>query len=158
MFVKDVIDVDFVNYKLPSMIIAMPRCSFKCDKLNGQKLCHNSALAGQPDIFVNTDNIIQRYLKSSASAICFQGLEPFDTYDDLRDFINLLRIKYKCDDPVVIYTGYNKDEISDKITELTQYKNIIIKFGRFIPNQKPHYDPVLGVNLISDNQYAEQIS
>ena len=31
-------------------------------------------------------------------------------------------------------------------------KNIILKTGRFIPNHKPHYDDVLGVNLISDNQ------
>ena len=158
MLVKDVIDVDFVNYKLPSMIIAMPRCSFKCDKLNGQQVCHNSALAKQTDILVNPHNLIQRYLKSSAKAICFQGLEPFDTFEDLYNFIKLLRTEYKCNDPIVIYTGYNKDEIPDIITKLTQYKNIIVKFGRYIPNQKPHYDPVLGVNLISDNQHAEQIS
>ena len=37
------------------------------------------------------------------------------------------------------------------------FTNIIIKFGRYIPNQKPHYDEVLGVNLASDNQYAERI-
>ena len=41
---------------------------------------------------------------------------------------------------------------------LKKYSNIIIKFGRFIPNQKPHYDPVLGVELASDNQYGEKIS
>ena len=33
---------------------------------------------------------------------------------------------------------------------------IIVKFGRFRPNQEPHYDEVLGVNLISDNQYAKE--
>ena len=36
--------------------------------------------------------------------------------------------------------------------------NIIIKFGRFVPMQQPHFDPILGVNLASDNQYAKQIS
>ena len=45
-----------------------------------------------------------------------------------------------------------------KINILKQYPNIIIKFGRFKPNQKSHYDDVLGVNLISDNQYGEKIS
>lgn len=39
-----------------------------------------------------------------------------------------------------------------------KWKNIIVKFGRFIPNQHPHYDEVLGINLASDNQYAEKIS
>ena len=36
--------------------------------------------------------------------------------------------------------------------------NIIIKFGRFIPNQQSHYDAVLGIKLASSNQYAERIS
>ena len=38
------------------------------------------------------------------------------------------------------------------------YSNIIIKFGRFIPNREPHFDEVLGVNLASNNQYAKRIS
>jgi len=46
----------------------------------------------------------------------------------------------------------------DKLTLLSQYKNVIIKFGRFIPNQEPHYDEILGVNLASNNQYARRIS
>ena len=37
------------------------------------------------------------------------------------------------------------------------FKNIIIKYGRYIPDQEPHYDEVLGVNLASDNQYAERL-
>ena len=41
---------------------------------------------------------------------------------------------------------------------LKSYKNIIIKFGRFIPNDKPHRDTILGVNLASSNQYAKKIS
>ena len=43
-------------------------------------------------------------------------------------------------------------------TKLKQYDNIIIKFGRFIPNQEKHYDEVLGVELASPNQYARRIS
>ena len=41
---------------------------------------------------------------------------------------------------------------------LKQYKNIYIKFGRYVPNQNEHYDEVLGVKLVSDNQYGEKIS
>ena len=37
------------------------------------------------------------------------------------------------------------------------FKNIIIKFGRYVPNQKEHYDEILGINLASSNQYAEVI-
>ena len=39
-----------------------------------------------------------------------------------------------------------------------KWENIIIKFGRYIPNQEKHYDDVLGIELASDNQYAEVIS
>ena len=38
------------------------------------------------------------------------------------------------------------------------FKNIIIKFGRYIPNRNNKYDEILGVTLASDNQFAEKIS
>ena len=38
------------------------------------------------------------------------------------------------------------------------FNNIIVKFGRFIPNQESHYDEILEVNLASPNQYARKIS
>ena len=63
-----------------------------------------------------------------------------------------------CFDDFVIYTGYYPSEIKHEIEELGRYKNIVVKFGRFIQNQEKHYDEVLGVCLISDNQYAEKIS
>ena len=85
-----------------------------------------------------------------------QGLEPFDSWSDLLELIKKLRCFV--DDDIVIYTGYYKDEIADKIHVLSEYKNIIVKFGRQIPNQEKHYDEVLGVYLASDNQYAENIS
>lgn len=59
---------------------------------------------------------------------------------------------------VVIYTGYTQDEVEDEVKLLSEFENIIIKFGRFRPNQTPHRDEVLGVNLVSDNQYAIKIS
>ena len=57
----------------------------------------------------------------------------------------------------MIYTGYDKQEICEQIDKMMNFKNIIIKFGRYVPNQKEHYDEVLGINLASNNQYAEEI-
>jgi hypothetical protein len=67
---------------------------------------------------------------------------------------------FRCytNDDIVIYTGYNESEVSEQIERLRYFKNIIIKFGRYIPNQQAHYDDILGVNLASNNQYAIKIS
>ena len=77
--------------------------------------------------------------------------------NDCLDFISFIRIHKQCDDPIIIYTGYNRDE--DYIVEraIRKYDNIIIKWGRYIMGHKSHYDKILGVNLASDNQYAELI-
>ena len=155
MKVVTIIDEDFINYKKASMYIAFPKCSFKC----GEGLCQNSPLAKQKRIEVDDESIVVRYLRNTyTDAIVFAGLEPFDDYIDMVNLISIFR-KLTQDD-IVIYTGYNKDEIESKINCLKDdygFNNIIIKFGRYIPNQEPHYDEVLGVNLASDNQYAERI-
>ena len=44
------------------------------------------------------------------------------------------------------------------LEELKKFPNVIIKFGRYVPNKESHYDEILGINLVSDNQYAEKIS
>ena len=90
--------------------------------------------------------------------MCFQGLEPFDTFDDLCDFVFQFRYCFAQNDDIIIYTGYNKDEISTQLSQLKQFSNIIVKFGRYIPNCQTHYDEILGVELASPNQYAERIS
>lgn len=61
-------------------------------------------------------------------------------------------------DDIVIYTGYYKEEIEEYIDELKMFPNLIVKFGRYIPNHEKHFDEVLGIYLASDNQYAERIS
>lgn len=159
MKVKGLIDEDFVNYKKPAMVIEFPYCTFKCDKECGQSVCQNSALAHEPNIIIDYDELLTRYINNPITkAIVMQGLEPFDSFSDVMNLILWLRVKYKCLDDIVIYTGYNKEEISWLIEYIKQYKNIIIKYGRYIPNQNPHFDSVLGVKLSSDNQYAEKIS
>lgn len=158
MILKNIIEEDFVNYKKPSMVLGFPICkNFKCDKECGQQVCQNSTLATALNIEVNPMDLISRYENNSITkAVCCQGLEAFDSWADLYTFIKLFRSV--SDDDIVIYTGYTKCEIADKIEQLKQFPNIIVKFGRYIPNQQPHYDEVLGVNLASDNQYAERIS
>ena len=172
MIIKGITDEDFVNYKLPSMFIVMPNCSFKCDWENGSPVCQNSVLALQPAHDVSHEYLVKRYLRNEIShAIVLGGLEPFDSFDDVVALVRYARetwfhvddgslayVKTHCYDDIVIYTGYNKDEITDKIDILKQYPNVVVKYGRYIPNQQPHYDPVLGVYLASDNQYAERIS
>ena len=159
MKVKGLIDEDFVNYKKPAMVIEFPYCTFKCDKECGQSVCQNSDLVNEPNIEIDYDKLLTRYINNPITkAIVMQGLEPFDSFSDVMNLILWLRVKYKCLDDIVIYTGYNKEEISWLIEYIKQYKNIIIKYGRYIPNQNPHFDSVLGVKLSSDNQYAEKIS
>jgi len=154
MKIKGIIDEDFVNYKKPSMTIEFPICKdFKC----GKELCQNSPLAKAPIYDIPIDKIIKRYMSNNiTSAVVAQGLDPIDSAEELLDFIKEFR--KVSDDDIVIYTGYNEDEIFMTVNFLQEfYKNIIIKYGRYIPNQTPHYDEVLGVNLASDNQYAERI-
>jgi hypothetical protein len=158
MVIKGIIDEDLINYKKCCMTIEMPYCSFKCDKECGMQVCQNSALATADNVEIGINNLVERYINNDMSkAVCFQGLEPMDSYDDLIMFISTLR-KYT-DDDVVIYTGYEYDEIKEDVDWIAErYENIIIKFGRFIPNQESHFDSILGVRLASPNQHSEKIS
>ena len=157
MIVKDIVYEDFLQYKKPSMFIICPYCNFKCDIENGTQLCQNWPLAKQPNIDVDNEKIIFNYLQNPITkSIIFGGLEPLDSFQEVYNLISLLR--KHCNDDVVIYTGYNEDEIEYKCEKLKKFKNVIIKFGRYKPNEQPHYDEVLGIELASNNQYAKQIS
>ena len=78
-------------------------------------------------------------------------------FSEVLDLIYVFR-NNGCMDDFVIYTGYYPNEIKHEIEELKRCENIIIKYGRFIPNHEKHYDEVLEIYLASDNQYAERIS
>ena len=162
MRVKTIVDEDFVNYQKPSMFIGTISCGGKCCIEGGFPLsvCQNDGWRGNAPIDIRDRVIIERYLHNGISrAIVFGGLEPMEQSDELFEFIDMLRNTYKCDDDVVIYTGYNREEISGIVERLAhRFSNIIIKFGRYIPNMKSRFDDVLGVNLASDNQYAVRIS
>ena len=153
MLIKGLIDEDFVNYKKISMTIMFPFCTFKC----GTDYCQNSLLSHEENIEIEAKEIVSKYISNQITdSIVMQGLEPFDSWNDLLEIVEQLR--KECNDDIVIYTGFNKNEIQEQIKILSNYSNIIIKFGRYIPNQEKHYDEILHVYLASDNQYAEKIS
>lgn len=158
MKIKGIITEDFINYKKPSMVIEMPYCTFKCDKECGRPVCQNSALANEPIITIPDSLIVWEYYINNpiTEAIVFQGLEPFDSWLELKTFIENFRIAWK--DDIVIYTGYDKPEIKHYLNILKKYDNIIIKYGRYIPDQEKKFDEVLGVYLASPNQYAEVLN
>lgn len=158
MLIKGLTYEDFINYKKPSMVIITSKCDFKCDYECGEGCCQNSPLAKAETKAVSDDDIILRYLLNDITkAIVFAGLEPFEQFEEMFNFIAKLRFNYHRPDTVVIYTGFNKTEISSMIEALKPLGNIIVKFGRFVPNQEKKYDDVLGVYLASPNQYAEVI-
>lgn len=161
MRVKNIVDEDFTNYKKASMFIGSISCGGKCCiEVNiPMSVCQNDGWRCEKAITLDDKIICERYLNNNlTNAIVIGGLEPFEQFNELYDLIECLRITYHCNDDVVIYTGYNYDEISNNINILKKFQNIIIKYGRFIPNAKSRYDEVLGVTLISDNQYGEKIS
>ena len=161
MIIKTIVDEDFINYKQPSMYIGTAYCNGKCCREAGipMSVCQNDEWRKTATVAMADDDIIKRYLSNDITgAICFAGLEPFEQFDEMFNLISKLRNDYHCSDTVVIYTGYNKDEIAQEVEALKIFQNIIVKFGRFVPNQSKHFDEVLGVNLASDNQYAEVIS
>ena len=158
MKLKGVVMEDFLQYKVPCMVLEFPNCSFKCDKEAGVPVCQNSELASAPVKEFHPYDIVEAYLSNDITkAICFQGLEPFDSICDMEELISAFRYGYRCDDDIVIYTGYTEDELRLELEPLGRYGNIIVKFGRFIPNRPHRYDEVLGVELSSDNQYARRL-
>ena len=153
MKIRGLTDYDIINYKEPTLFIAFPYCNFKCDIESASKNCQNSELIKQPLIDIPLIKIFDIYKANPLTkGIVCGGLEPFDSFDELewlchvfRDFSN---------DIIIIYTGYTEDELIKEVNQLKKIGNIIIKFGRFVPNETSHYDEILVVNLASNNQYA----
>ena len=156
MLLRGLVDEDFLQYRKASMFLIFPFCSFKCDKEAGVAVCQNSALAKEKIIECEAADLVDRYLQNDlTSAVVCGGLEPMESFEELEEFVRLLRLK--SEDPVIIYTGFNPEEIPDKIKRLRGFGNIIVKFGRFIPNAPSRFDKILGVTLASDNQYARAL-
>ena len=158
---KGIIWEDMVNYKKICTTLMFPKCNWKCDIENGVQLCQNRGLAATPSQWYDINDIMTKYMHTYLSeAIVLQGLEPLDSPLDVYTVAAALKC-WKIDNDLVIYTGYNphEDEV-DNIIDSISYLipgHLIVKWGRYIPNQTPHYDPILGIKLASDNQYGEII-
>lgn len=163
-----IIDEDFVNYRKPSMVLEFPYCDFKCMKESGMQICQNLPLASLPIVDVSPKTLIDRFINNPITeAVVMQGLEPLSekSIQDVIAFIKELRRTNNKTD-IVIYTGYTENEIGSQIPYLCDAfrvsscvigGHLIIKYGRFKPNEQYHYDEVLGVNLASNNQYGKII-
>ena len=122
MRIKFLVDEDFVNYKKPSMFIGFPTCTWKCEKECGQKMCQNKELALSPDIEISCKTIVDRYMENPITkAIVMGGLEPMDSWRELHTLISFFRTE--TDDDIIVYTGYNEDEISNMLKYLRCYRN-----------------------------------
>lgn len=160
MRVMMIVDEDFTNYKEASMFIGAISCSGKCYKELGlpSSICQNDSWRspGAYPVDMPDYEIVGRYMCNDiTSAIVFGGLEPFEQKEEMIHLIKKFR-EFTSDD-IVIYTGYNECELESEIKELKRFKNIIIKFGRFVPGTARHMDDVLGVEILGD-QYARKIS
>lgn len=171
--VKDVIDEDYINYKKCSMFIATNTCNFKCEHEDSNIHCQNSSIVKQKPIETTIRSLIKRFDNSLAKAVVFGGLEPFDQFYELVNFIISFRLTEHKND-IVIYTGYTEEEVANiklhvidhdinayiywnifDIIKNHRLSNVIIKFGRYKSNLPEVFDELLGVKLISNNQYAK---
>ena len=169
--IRGILFEDFVNYKKPCLMMAMPYCDFKCNKECGQEVCQNHDIINNRVHTSRISTLVDNYIRNKITkAVVFQGLEPFyqnkedhiDSFSEVLAFVHYLRKVRHCDDDVVIYTGYTEEECREKgfIQALQAYStnhNIIIKYGRYIHGDEPHYDEVLGIKLASNNQYAKSL-
>lgn len=159
MRIKDLVDENFQDYKKTSMFICTSFCDGKCYRELGldSSICQNESIRCQPIIDIPDEEIVDRYLNNPiTSAIVIGGLEPFNQWTELKELV--LQFRMRTLDDIVIYTGFREDEVEPFVSKLKKFSNIIIKYGRYVPNDTPRYDAVLGVNLASSNQYAVKIS
>lgn len=160
MKIKDIQDENFQDYKKTAMFICTNTCNWKCciEANIPENVCQNNKIALQKTVDASPDYLYLRYKHNPiTNAIIFGGLEPLLQIQELCEVIKYFR-ENNCNDDIVIYTGYYPEEVTQEIEQLKQFNNIIIKFGRYIPNRESKYDEVLGITLVSDNQFGVQIS
>ena len=160
MRVKGIIEEDFANYKVPSMFINTCFCDFKCCTELDMDIgvCQNAPLAQSP-IKEISDDVIYKHFESNpiTKAVVVGGMEPMMQIDEIISLISLFRQNGDWS-TFVVYTGYYPQEIENELALLRPLGNIVVKFGRFIPNKPSRHDDILGINLFSDNQFAERVS
>lgn len=163
ILIKGLVDEDFVQYKKPSMFIGTCFCDWKCCRDAGcpVTMCQNSPLANSKSKVVEFSTLYDRYINNPITkAIVFGGLEPMLQFESVMELIKYFRQK-GCKDDFVIYTGHYEDELQEEIKFIESFVKeydgkIIVKFGRFVPDQESRWNRILGVELASPNQYAKE--
>lgn len=159
MKIKWIKDLDYDNYKNPSMFIGVCECDWKCcvEQNIEKTCCWNNDLYDLKATDISSQELYERYIKNKKTkAIVIGGFEPFLQIEEIIELIEYFR-KNNCNSDFVIYTGYYEHEIEEELKKLKRFKNIIIKFGRFKQNENPHYDKILGLYLSNESQYAKRI-
>lgn len=159
MRLRGVVSEDFCNYKKPSMFLISAECDWKCCKEAGKdvSICQNAPLLSAPVTDIPNEQLVKMYLANDITqAIVVGGLEPMLQIDELDDLLTKLR-ESGCEDPFVVYTGYYPEEIPNELSRL-RGRGVIVKFGRFLPDRSGRFDELLGVPLVSENQYAVELA
>jgi len=157
MRVKNIVWEDFVNYRKPCMFVCTCFCDWKCCREQGMDICmcQNSPAYGSPIVDVPDEEIVSRYLSNPiTSSVVFGGFETLNDAQFPEVMALCRKLREHVQDTIVVYTGYNPDEVREKVDALRELGNVVVKFGRFVPGQPHHLDEVLGVELASPNQYA----
>lgn len=147
------------HYKKNGLLVATCTCDWKCLKEQDLPIdiCQNCHTSNMENKLISVEDLIEKYNNNLlSSCIVFAGLEPMLQFDEIYGFIKSFRENNL--DEILIYTGYYPEEIKQELLKLKQFKNIIVKFGRYVPSLESVYDPVLGITLVSSNQFAERIS
>lgn len=148
-------------YKKPSMVITASRCSGKCFAGHEdikEDICPDIKYFFERTEDIRDDKIVVAYTEDKRyKALVFAGLEPFDSFSEMLRLIKIFR-GAGIEDDIVIYTGYEAEEIWSLLSMLSEISNVIVKLGRHLPNVKPGADPVLGVVLDSENQHGELLN
>ena len=147
------------HYYKNGLLVATVSCDWKCLRETNLPLdiCQNSHTCNMETKTIEVSELVKTFEDNLMSdCVIFAGLEPLLQIEEILNFINAFRETNNED--IVIYTGYNEDEILDSLELLKKYNNIIVKFGRFVPDGRVTYDEVLKIKLISENQYAKIIS
>ena len=152
------VEDNYQDYDKPSIKIMTSVCDFKCCKEQGLdvSVCANHKYSSELPKKVPNESILGlfNHNRTICSSIVFGGLEPLKQMSELYYLCKYLRDN-GVDEDIVIYTGYYPEELNPHdMLLIISLGSIIIKFGRYIPNSKPVFDKVLGVELISDNQFA----
>lgn len=154
MYLKQIIDESFGDYKECSMLLVTPSCKWKCEG------CQNKHLDLLPTKNFPNGLIWKRFLKNPlSSAIVIGGLEPFDDVIDICQFIVVGSSVFSMKAPLIIYTGYTPDELDwEKLQGAFSFYQgpIYVKYGRYISGREKVYSDDLGVWLASNNQFVVQ--